>query len=281
MILELSPQLRPHFSGADAFDSILRLDGETYRRHKNRRTFRVVVGGTAYFVKVHGRTSWREVLKNRLRLREPVLNARPEFEAIGRLQSLGVPTVKVAGYGLRGQAPTGMESFIITESLESHLTLDEAVRQWEALPDAVRIRLTGQATLEIAEIARKMHEHGLNHRDFYLCHFMLEQRDWPRYHGEEPLGLRVIDLHRVQLRHRVPARWIMKDLAGLLFSSLDAGLGSPAYLRFLEAYFRRPWREVLDVHRGMLRRTVRRAIRQYRAEHGRRPELPAFLASFA
>ncbi|MST95429.1 MAG: hypothetical protein EXS33_09230 [Pedosphaera sp.] len=38
------------------------------------------------------------------------------------------------------------------------------------------------------------------------------------------MELFVIDLHRAQLRDRVPARWLVKDLGGLLFSALDCGL---------------------------------------------------------
>ena len=76
-MLSLAPELAARFEGDDAFDRIMRLEGEVYRAQKNRRTSRVMIGDRAYFVKQHGATSWRELLKNALRGRWPVLTARP------------------------------------------------------------------------------------------------------------------------------------------------------------------------------------------------------------
>ncbi|MST95428.1 MAG: hypothetical protein EXS33_09225 [Pedosphaera sp.] len=39
--------------------------------------------------------------------------------------------------------------------------------------------LLKRALLEkIAALARTLHEGGVNHRDFYLCHFLVKNRDW-------------------------------------------------------------------------------------------------------
>ena len=87
--------------------------------------------------------------------------------------------------------------------------------------------------------------------------------------------------HRAQLRRSVPERWVVKDLAGLLFSAFDADVTTREILRFLEVYYACPVRESLVAQRGFLRRVVRRAIRLYRSEHGTPPRLPAGPASFA
>jgi heptose I phosphotransferase len=65
-----------------------------------------------------------------------------------------------------------------------------------------------------------MHRAGVNHRDCYICHFLL--------HTDRPVTaddfkLSVIDLHRAQTRADLPLRWRDKDLAAL-YSALDIGL---------------------------------------------------------
>jgi heptose I phosphotransferase len=87
-----------------------------------------------------------------------------------------------------------------------------------------------------------MHQGGVNHRDFYLCHFLLHLDPPPT---PEHFRLSLIDLHRAQLRARTPRRWRDKDLAALYFSVLDIGLTKRDLLRFLAAYFARPLRLLL------------------------------------
>ncbi len=280
-MIELSPHLARCLDAGDPFGAVLRLDGPTYREHKHRRTFRVELGGIAYFVKVHGNTSIGEILKNAVRARWPVLTARPERDAIRRLTTLGVRTVEVAGYGCRGRAPSGLESFIITRALDGATQVDHLVGPWNDLPARRRHALRRRVVEAVAGIARRMHADGINHRDFYLCHFLAPDRDWSACDPAAPLDLHLIDLHRARIRRAVPARWLVKDLAGLLFSAFDVKVTTREILRFLEIYEARPWRDAVAARRRFLRRVLRRAVRLYRAEHGTPPPLPAGLPSSA
>jgi heptose I phosphotransferase len=45
-----------------------------------------------------------------------------------------------------------------------------------------------------------------------------------------------MDLHRVQIRRKVPTRWLLKDLAGLYFSAWDIGLTQRDLLTFVREY---------------------------------------------
>ena len=273
MTLELSPELAAHFGDADPFDAILALEGEIFREHKNRRTFRVELSGRPYFVKIHGHTSWRELLKNGSRGRAPVLTAQPEWDAVKQLERLGVPTVSVAGLGIRGRSPAGLESFIITEALEGFVHLDDVARLWRDLPDPTAFRLRRAAALEIASAARTLHTNGLNHRDFYLCHFMLRDRDWS-VSSALPLDLHVIDLHRMQHRASTPRRWAVKDMAGILFSALDEPMSTGDAIRFMERYFDRPRRAWGGAERSCVRAMIRRVKQVYRRDHGRDAVVP-------
>ena len=81
-----------------------------------------------------------------------------------------------------------------------------------------------------------MHVSGMNHRDFYLCHFLMNKA------GE----LSLIDLHRAGIRAKTPERWVIKDLAGLYFSSKNLGLRQRDYFRFMKAYRQETVREILQ-----------------------------------
>ena len=279
-MLWLDDDLRRHIPQGGEFEFIFGLRGEVVREQKNRRMIRTRIGERVCFVKTHGRASWREIAKNAARGRWPVLTAGPEWQAIRRATELGIPTVKAIGFGVRGQAPAGRESFIITEELPGFVHLDELPPLLASLPPRQRVRIQRRLIADVAHIAQALHSHGLNHRDFYLNHFMLPQRDWRTWNGED-MRVHVIDLHRTQVRRRTPRRAILKDISGLLFSAFDAGVTWRDWLRFLPAYWNRPWREEWAGSRLWRWHVMRRAVSLYRSERGRSPQLPAIATSSA
>lgn len=68
-------------------------------------------------MKWHRGTTYKEVIKNLLSLRMPVLGADREWNAIHRLASLGVDTMQGVAFGETGWNPVKKTSFIITEDL--------------------------------------------------------------------------------------------------------------------------------------------------------------------
>lgn len=280
-IVELDPAIADAFAGRDVFDALLSIDGDVYRLHKNRRTVRAEINGRRYFVKAHGHAGWKEIVKNLFRLRLPVLTGKPEFDAIRRLHELGVPTMTCAGFGARGRNPARRESFIITDALEGYRDLEDLRPVWRGLPARIRHNLQRRAIREIASIARTLHTNGLNHRDFYLCHFMTRDRDWAAWEKDDDLTLHLIDLHRMQMRGHTPWRWLIKDLSGLLFSVLDLDLSARDYLRFLRAYWGDHWKRRFRRTRLLRQIIVARAVTLYRRKQGRLPRIPRGLASFS
>jgi heptose I phosphotransferase len=83
--------------------------------------------------------------------------------------------------------------------------------------------------------------------------------------------LTLIDLHRVQRRAAVPERWLVKDLGGLLFSALDAGITQRDLLRFVATYRGQAWREVLKCEDGFWKKVQANALKLYRSVHRREP----------
>ena len=246
--LLLEEPFRALWSGKDPFIAVEALDGQVYRELEARRTLRTEVGGHGYFVKIHRGVGWGEILKNIISLRLPVLGAQNEHLAIRRLTELGVDTMRTVAFGMRGGTPATQHSFIVTEELAPTVSLEDYCRDWAAQPPEPRFKRT--LIKRVAMMARRMHLGGVNHRDFYICHFLLHLDPAP---GVEAFKLSLIDLHRAQLRPQTPRRWRDKDLASLYFSALDIGLTRRDFLRFLRVYFDSPLRATLLAEASLLR----------------------------
>ncbi len=267
----LRPDFRPHFPADDAFDRILRLEGEVFRQLAGRRTLRFEVGGKSYFIKIHLGVGWKEIVKNLVHLRLPVLGASNEWRAIRRFEELGVDTMAIAGYGQRGWNPARLESFIVTEDLAGTVSLEDFCRDWAV--DRPDPKLKRALIDKVAGIARTLHQNGVNHRDFYICHFLLDPATAQSVSGNYEPRLHVIDLHRVQLRRRTPERWVVKDVAALCFSSMDIGLTSRDLYRFMMRYTGLPLRKI-DMASPFWSKVVKRAVKLYYKEFGKQPQFP-------
>lgn len=239
------------------FNQIMALNGKVYRELENRRTQRIVLDKKPYFVKQHFGVGWKEVFKNLFQLRLPVVSAKNEWKAIRRLQHLNIATPQIVGYGFRGLNPARLQSFLITRELPQFITLEDLCRNWKNNPPGFCFKYT--LIQEVARIARTLHENGINHRDFYICHFLLDLIEY----NTNKLKLYLIDLHRAQIRHRVPMRWVIKDLAGLYFSSKDIGLTQRDLWRFLKLYRRQPLRDVLNKETSFWLKVKKRGEKLY------------------
>ncbi len=240
MKLILAEPFKRLWAGRDAFAEVEQLQGEVYRELEARRTLRTEVEGRGYFVKIHRGIGWGEIFKNLLTAKLPVLGAGQEWRAIQRLQEVGVPTMTAVAYGERGRNPADQHSFIVTEELAPTVSLEDFSLDWCKQPPEPRLKRALIA--EVARMTAMMHRAGVNHRDCYICHFLL--------HTDKPVTaddfkLSVIDLHRAQTRPAITRRWRDKDLAALYFSALDIGLTRRDKLRFLRGYFQQPLRQIL------------------------------------
>ena len=244
----------------DVFAAVDRLQGTIYRQIARRRTLRFEVEGVGYFVKVHHGVGWREILKNLLMWRLPVLGAKQEFEAIRHLTAINLATMTLAGYGIQGWNPANRDSFVITEDLANTISLEDYCKGWQQNKPSFRDKLV--LIKRVAEIARSMHASGMNHRDFYLCHFLLSIDDADLSHT--PIYL--IDLHRAQIRQKVPGRWLIKDLAGLYFSAMDFGLNQRDWLRFIKHYSAMPVAVALTEQAVLWQTVEKQAIKLYRKQ---------------
>lgn len=242
---------------------------DVYRSKEGRKTLRFLRAGRSYFLKLHRGVGWGEIFKNLLQARLPVLSARNEYRAVEALTAIGVDTMTVAAYAESGTNPASRHSMIVTDDLVGTVSLEDYCADWARVPPKLSSRL--RIVRKLADSAGRMHRAGINHRDFYICHFHLDEQSL----GDGSIRCHLIDLHRAQIRRRVPRRWQEKDLAGLYFSAMDCGLTRRDLLRFMSRYSEKGLRQAFGPDRFLWRAVERKAVQLYRREHGREPPLTA------
>lgn len=217
------------------FQRVMQLNGDIYRHVKSRKTLRFEHEGQGYFAKLHFGVGWAEILKNFLKGKRAAIGARPEYQAIQKLESVNIKTLSVVGFGEWGANPAKQQSFLITKEITEAQSLEDISAVWRHSPPAFVFK---KAIIEkLASVVSTLHAAGINHRDCYLCHFYLYQN---------PFNIGVIDLHRAQIRNSVPTRWLVKDLAGLYFSAMTVNLTRRDIFRFVKCYTQQPLREALQ-----------------------------------
>ena len=123
------------------------------------------------------------------------------------------------------------ESFLMTEELTGYQSLERFLQEYFPPPLPLEKIIEKRALIkELAGIAKRMHNAGLNHRDFYCCHIFIRQsedgrREW-----------RVLDLQRVDRRRWFRRHWIIKDLAALNYSASPQIITKNDRMRFLIYY---------------------------------------------
>ncbi len=277
-------------SEEDAFTGLFKLDGQVFKEKDGRRTLRFELEKKHYFGKFHKGVGWKKILKNLLQFRRPpVLSAQNEWKAIQKLDSIGINTMHLVGYGKRGKNPAKVQSFVITDELKDTISLENYCKNWSLEPPPEKIKKA--LIIKIAQIARTIHENGLNHRDLYICHFLLDLSNLDLSdidlsdidlsdidlsegvdeHNLENLRLFLIDLHRVQIRKSTPWRWRVKDISALMFSSMDIGLTKEDLLLFARYYHNTTARKSISENKIFWWIVKRRAIGLYKKQFNKKP----------
>lgn len=234
-IIEMPASLRKALGNEqhDAFEKAMGLEGKAFRDVPGRKTSQVMLSGKQYFIKQHFGVGWREIIKNVLSLKKPVLSAMTEVRAIQKMTSLGIATTPLVAYGQRGCNPANIQSFVITEDLGDIISLEDLCATWKNHPPTAQFKR--KLIIATAKLAKTIHENGINHRDFYLCHLCLDNQDLYQQDLTK-ISLYLIDLHRVLIHNKPSTKANMKDIAALYFSSMDMPLTAKDYLRFKMYY---------------------------------------------
>ncbi|MGB2797679.1 MAG: lipopolysaccharide kinase InaA family protein [Phycisphaerae bacterium] len=285
--LRMNEAFRPALqaAGLSTLDALMAFEGgETYRVGPGRRTVRAELAdpaGTAriLYIKRHDRVPWRTRIRRMIGLGDPISLAEHEARNLVRLMDAGIPTVRCAAVGWEfTNGGRGERSCLVTEELAGAVQADVyCERQFgSARRGGGKTAARRRWIRALGRLARQFHASGFVHRDFYLCHVLV------RPVGADDFVLHLIDLQRMmRFRGGVPAsprgapasprgapgRWIVKDLAALVFSSWP----SPATfvrsevftntdrMRFAREYFGTD--RLSAAQKALVRRAVRKARR--------------------
>lgn len=253
----LRDDLQAAWQQKDCFDVLKKQQGDVFRDKEGRRTLRFTLNSHSYFLKYHAGVGWAEIVKNLLQLRMPIISAKNEWLAIERLHQLGIGTMQLAAYGEQGCNPAKRHSFVVTDDLINTMSLEDLGKQWQQKQPT----FTTKKTLieKLANISRTMHQAGINHRDYYLCHFLLTDTFSESNEITAETELFLIDLHRAQQRKKVSQRWLVKDLGSLYFSAHEVDLTQRDRFRFIKKYSNKPLRVILEQERAFWNKVERRA----------------------
>jgi heptose I phosphotransferase len=148
-----------------------------------------------------------------------VTPAELEARGITLLERNGVPTPPLVAWAA---LPDG-RSVLVTADLAGYRAADKVI----AGPgDFERV------LLPTADLAAKLHDAALHHRDLYLCHFFVRP---------DPLELKLIDAARVRELPPWPLRrrWVVKDLAQFWYSTTQLPITDEQRARWLARYAER------------------------------------------
>ncbi len=169
--------------------------------------------------------------------RPSLSTAGVEWTNARRLADAGIPAARPIALGQHMIGPWERRSFLILaevpgESLErwlpAHLPRPAEETDWPRR----RRRLD-----TLAHLIAAFHRSGFVHRDLYLSHVFIHDAEPRRPEPPAPPPeFRLIDLQRVFKPRWRHARWIIKDLAALHFSTPPDRVGRFERLRFLCRY---------------------------------------------
>jgi heptose I phosphotransferase len=227
---EFINNIKPYLKAGNIFNTIMTVQGRVFRSVKGRKTLQIELSGNRYFIKQHFGVGWAEILKNLIVFRKPIIGAKTEKEAIQALDQIGIPTTPLIAFGEQGFNPANKQSFLITRDLGNIVSLEDFCRDWKEHPPNNKLRQ--QIVIAVVTLAKKLHQAGLIHRDFYLCHLCLDADLLQK--GE--IKLYLIDLHRMLMNQSIGGKGTMKDIAALYFSAMDVGLSPKDIELFQQNY---------------------------------------------
>jgi len=253
-MIEVDANFQKKLGSDKTFQYFMNIQGELYRNMNGRKTLRFYLGNDGFFIKQHFGVGWKEIFKNLSQLKLPVIGALTEYKAINFLHNLGIDTMDIVGFSQKGVNPAALKSFLITKELDHTTSLEDYCAHWpEKSPSYKEKQLLLK---KVAEIVKKIHKNGLNHRDLYICHFLLRKNN---EEADKDSRLFLIDLHKAQIREKVPERWIIKDLSALYFSAMHIGLTNRDFLRFVKIYRGQTLRSIFSIEAGFWEKVARKA----------------------
>ena len=201
-------------AGLDTFQKIMCMPApaaDITRAVPGRFTTRFEAGGGVFYLK-------------RYRGFKAAWQAQNEWDCLHKLREAGIGCATPVALGQQRGLIMASESFLITEEIPNATQSD----WWLQKNPARRMELLAP----VAAVARKFHDAGFSHKDFYLCHFFVQESA-----GAPGLRILLLDLQRCDRPVCCTRRWLVKDLAQLHYSmTKQAGYSEAEWQEFAKCY---------------------------------------------
>jgi len=211
------------------------------KRYRAQLEFRQGNQTTLVFLKRYEGETRRHLFQRWLEDGERSAVALREVCVANALEKIGIATFTPLAWGWQGDWGANQKSFLVMSQVPGN-----SVERWLVNTDLnwrKKIRLVEQ----LADFAKRLHESGWFHRDFYLCHIFINESN-----GAHQLAL--VDLARMFRPHWRITRWQIKDLAQLNFSAPTQYFSRTMRLRFAKHYF--GWRRLNGTNKSLLRKII-------------------------
>ncbi|MCP4248427.1 MAG: hypothetical protein GY778_15375 [bacterium] len=178
--------------------------------------------------------------------------AGAEWSRMQALAAAGIAAVEPVALGEEMIGPWERRSAVVSAAVPG----DSLERRAQRAPDRVSRGMVNG----LARFVARFHGAGFVHRDLYLSHIFVDDRD-----GQPQF--RLIDLARVVAPRHRRRRWIVKDLAALDYSTPQSVATSADRMRLIRTYLGVD--RLAPAHKQLVRRVIRKSQRIARHDAGR------------
>ncbi|MBA3035522.1 MAG: hypothetical protein FP814_03415 [Desulfobacterium sp.] len=187
-----------------------------------------------------------------------------EFNNYCLFRQNALSTASPVAVGTRFSSSFYVDSFFITQDFSPFVELEEIIlRQPETLQGEKNHSKRRNILREIAIYGRRMHDCGMNHKDFNATHILLQKQDISK-----PL-VALFDLQRVDLNPFNRLRWPIKALAELNYT-LPSSIFTEEDRVFLYLTYKK--KEHLSANNRLQEICIRRKIKKI-ARHSKKRHL--------
>lgn len=211
------------------FDNLMHYDGGLLLKEKRSRSIaRINMDEKSFYLKRHV-LPLRERIKSLVPWirREDALN---EWRNIRLLKQHGFLTITPVAFGEKRRFGLPFCSLTLTENLYNTEKLETYMPR-NFSPPLGRDGFTRKRKIirNVALLAKKIHEKGFNHQDFYLGHLFIRPSDD---------ALFILDLQRMHLNTSISRHDRVKDLAQIGYSARSLNIFTRTdFMRFALFYF--------------------------------------------
>ncbi|MFZ5766433.1 MAG: lipopolysaccharide kinase InaA family protein [Thermodesulfobacteriota bacterium] len=276
--LLINDAYRHLLSGAGLLDfsALWSAPGDLVKKRGERSVLRIkvpaAIGGTdtiVLFLKKHQQQlNPIRMMRSRRRQAEPCGEGPAEFFHYCRFRQAGLASAEPVAAGSRVVSAGRLDSFLLTRDFSPLVALEEIIlRQPERLQGEENAGKRTTLLVTIGRYARRMHDSGMNQKDFNATHLLLDNPE-----SDRPL-IALFDLQRVDRNRLNSWRWPLKALAELNYTLPTSIFNASERLLLFRAYTGKETLSPLDRCQLWLIRRKTAQIARHSRKRGLAPKM--------